>query len=138
MLSYSKNIPNLLCEIESYPTLCDQLFSEKPAWILLFILNFIVRPYGQDFQVSNSYLKHTINLNDYVDTWKFSIQSLEMVKPGGNSYANFILQEKVKATNKYPRKPIMLNPRSYNNFPEFLIENYLSLLWRSTSTKLQL
>ena len=95
----------------------------KYSILLLFILNFIVRPYGQDFQVSNSSLKHTINLNDYVDTWKFSIQSLEMVKPGGNSYANFILQEKVKATNKYPRKPIMLNPRSYNNFPEFLIEN---------------
>ena len=55
-------------------------------------------------------IKHTINLNDYVDTWKFSIQSLEMVKLGGNSYHNFILQEKVKATNKYPRKPIMLNP----------------------------
>ena len=98
-------------------------FLMKYSIILLFILNFIVRPYGQDFQVSNSSLKHTINLNDYVDTWKFSIQSLEMVKPGGNSYANFILQEKVKATNKYPIKPIMLNPRSYNNFPEFLIEN---------------
>ena len=98
-------------------------FLMKYSILLLFILNFIVRPYGQDFQVSNSSLRHTINLNDYVDTWKFSIQSLEMVKPGGNSYANFILQEKVKATNKYPRKPIMLNPRSYNNFPEFLIEN---------------
>ena len=45
----------------------------KYSILLLFILNFIVRPYGQDFQVSNSSLKHTINLNDYVDTWKFSI-----------------------------------------------------------------
>ena len=92
-------------------------------FLLLFILNLIFHSNAQDYKVSSSSIKHTINLNDYVDTWKFSIQSLEMIKPGGNSYNNFLLGEKKRAIFKYPRKPSLFHSRLFNNYPEFLIEN---------------
>ena len=86
-------------------------------------MNLIFHSNAQDYKVFSSSIKHTINLNDYVDIWKFSIQSLEMIKPGGNSYNNFLLEEKKKATFKYPRKPSLFHSRLFNNYPEFLIEN---------------
>ena len=45
-----------------------------------------------------------INLSKTVDKWKVNVQSLEMINPGGNSYSEFLLNQKKRLTDLHPRK----------------------------------
>ena len=87
--------------------------------LLTFFCNISAQTLTNDF----SSPKKTIRLNEYKDKWKVSIQSMEMIHPGGNSYQNFLFQEKKKVSSLYPRKKINSIKRNHSNKPTFIIEN---------------
>ena len=87
--------------------------------LLTFLCNISAQTLTNDF----SSPKKTIRLKEYKDKWKVSIQSMEMIHPGGNSYQNFLFQEKKKVSSLYPRKKINSGKRNHSNKPTFIIEN---------------
>ena len=65
-----------------------------------------------------------INLNDYTDNWMINVQSQEMPKPGGDGYRSFLLDQKIKANNLYPRgKRASKSKSGSNSTPELILEN---------------
>lgn len=89
---------------------------------LLIVFTMVFSSMGQNLQVYHSSKKQTVNLNEFRDNWNVAVQSMEMMHPGGNSYNNFLLNQKKIATNKFPRKGKSIKKRSFNQ-PTFLIEN---------------
>lgn len=88
---------------------------------ILMTLNFSIS--GQNLTIDYSSPKRTIKLDNYKDPWRVTIQSMEMMRPGGDSYQNFLLEEKKKASLLYPRKKTSTVKRSNSNKPTFIIEN---------------
>lgn len=76
-------------------------FSKYLSILLLLISTFS----SQSQVVSKSFTKnhHKINLSNSVDNWMVSVQALDMGKPGGDSYNNFLLKQKEKNSLKFPR-----------------------------------
>ena len=60
------------------------------------ILTFDYCISAQNLTIDYSSPKKTIRLNEYKDQWNVSVQSMEMIHPGGNSYQNFLYEEKKK------------------------------------------
>ena len=89
---------------------------------LLIVFTMVLSSMGQNLQVSHSSKKQTVNLAKYRDNWNVAVQSMEMMHPGGNSYNNFLQNQKKIVTNKFPRKGKSVKKRSFNQ-PTFLIEN---------------
>ena len=87
------------------------------------LLTFIYSISGQTLTNDYSSPKKTIKLSEYKDQWKVSVQSMEMIHPGGNSYQNFLFQEKKKVSLLYPRKKTNSIKRYHSNIPTFIIEN---------------
>ena len=69
---------------------------------ILLTLSFSIS--AQNLNSDYSSPKSTIRLSEYKDQWKVSVQPMEMIHPGGNSYQNFLFDEKNKVSLLYPRK----------------------------------
>ena len=78
---------------------------------------------AQNLNIDYSSAKSTIRLSEYKDQWKVAVQPMEMIHPGGNSYQNFLFEEKNKVSLLYPRKKTSSVKRSNSNKPTFIIEN---------------
>ena len=78
---------------------------------------------AQNLNSDYSSPKSTIRLSEYKDQWKVSVQPMEMIHPGGNSYQNFLFEEKNKVSLLYPRKKTSSFKKSNSNKPTFIIEN---------------
>ena len=50
--------------------------------------------FAQKLTTSSTYLKRTVNLNENIDHWKASVQSMQMTSPGGSSYNDFLITQK--------------------------------------------
>ena len=79
--------------------------------------------FAQKLTTSSTYLKRTVNLNENIDHWKASVQSMQMTSPGGSSYNDFLITQKKIQTQKYPRKKILKSFRKSPSIPTFNIEN---------------
>ena len=93
-----------------------------PYFLLIFSI-LSVNICGQKLSRSSTSVMNKIQLKDYKDTWKVSVQSLEMIHPGGNSYNNFLMNQKRNLSLKYPRKKSISFKKSIVNKPSFIIEN---------------
>lgn len=78
---------------------------------------------AQNLNSDYSSPKSTIRLSEYKDQWKVSVQPMEMIHPGGNSYQNLLFEEKNKVSLLYPRKKTSSVKKSNSNKPTFIIEN---------------
>ena len=88
---------------------------------ILLTLSFSIS--AQNLNSDYSSPKSTIRLSEYKDQWKVSVQPMEMIHPGGNSYQNFLFEEKNKVSLLYPRKKTSSVKKSNSNKPTFIIEN---------------
>ncbi len=93
-----------------------------PYFLLIFSI-LSVNICGQKLSRSSTSVMNKIQLKDYKDSWKVSVQSLEMIHPGGNSYNNFLMNQKRDLSLKYPRKKSNSFKKSIVNKPSFIIEN---------------
>ena len=59
---------------------------------------------GQIYKTSYTKNHQKVNISKSIDKWKVSVQSLEMNKPGGNSYSSYLNEQKNKLSIQYPRK----------------------------------
>ena len=95
---------------------------------LLIIFTLVFSSMGQNLQVYHSSKKQTVNLAKYRDNWNVAVQSMEMMHPGGNSYNNFLLNQKKIATNKFPRKGKVLKRDLLTNLL-FLLKMVLKVIY---------
>ena len=52
--------------------------------------------FSQNLKTSSTKIMSTINLRDHLDSWKATVQSMQMTSPGGNSYNDFLIAQKQK------------------------------------------
>ena len=90
---------------------------------LFILLTLSLSISAQNLNSDYSSPKSTIRLSEYKDQWKVSVQPMEMIHPGGNSYQNFLFEEKNKVSLLYPRKKTSSVKKSNSNKPTFIIEN---------------
>ena len=93
-----------------------------PYFLLIYSI-VSVNIFGQKLIKSSTKTMNRIKLKDYKDSWRVSVQSLEMIHPGGNSYNNFLMNQKRDLSLKYPRKKSNSLKKSIVNKPSFIIEN---------------
>mgnify|MGYP006218048863 FL=1 len=46
----------------------------------------------------------TLNINEFEDNWMVQVQHLELTKPGGNGYHDFLQQQKEKNQTRFKKK----------------------------------
>ena len=81
----------------------NQLLSST-ALVFLHLLFWIHYVPAQKLTKSYTTNHKKININDYEDLWMVQLQHLEMIKPGGNGYNEFLQKQKNIITSKFPRK----------------------------------
>ena len=97
---------------------------KKSKFILLILITIL--HYGYNSQVvKKSFTKQfkKINLSQTSDEWMVNVQSMEMAAPGGESYTSFLLNQKEKVSQKYPRKKHYSNIKRNSLDSAIIIEN---------------
>ena len=79
-------------------------FLSLTALVFLHLLFWIHHVPAQKLTKSYTTDHKKININDYEDLWMVQLQHLEMIKPGGNGYNEFLQKQKNIISSKYPRK----------------------------------
>lgn len=79
--------------------------------------------FSQNLKTSSTKIMSTINLRDHLDSWKATVQSMQMTSPGGNSYNDFLIAQKQEIVLKYPRIKAFNHLGKSQNTPSIIIEN---------------
>lgn len=66
---------------------------------------------------------HTINMNEFEDKWMVQVQQLELAKPGGNGYHDFLQRQKEINVYRFKRNEVLKEkPKNRNSNVKLKIE----------------
>ncbi len=91
--------------------------------IIVFIALTCHRIEGQVYKKSYTKNHQKVNISKSIDKWKVNVLSLEMGKPGGNSYSSFLNEQKNKQLIQYPRRNPNISPKKQFLSDSIVIEN---------------